>query len=408
MKAMEKLDTDRLKLYLECGRSATKTAEKLGINRRNVDKWVRKAKKYGWIQEDEISQAANATGITDTRNISHFWKITKDEHGCGYSVFVKNPDSGTEVNFMQMVRDTIDESFKDKIPKYPKRKKVVGEYLLTIDLADVHFRKLCVKTETGYEYNRDVARHRVVEGTKELLKVTELYSVSRILFVLGNDVLHTDAGKPQTTSGTPQDTEGTPFQAYSDAYKAIVEAIELCAEKADVDLLHCMSNHDWFAGWALSQQVATHFSKHPNVHATDYSLSEAHRKYYRFGNNLFGLTHGDGAKEEQLYGLMVTEARPHVGECQNLYFLLHHLHHKIRTSRGNGKPLLREKDHNGMTAIISGTPQAEGDYLNIEYVRSPSPPDGWHDRNGFVNRQGVECFLFHETDGQKLRFTEWF
>jgi hypothetical protein len=61
-----------------------------------------------------------------------------------------------------------------------------------------------------------------------------------------------------------------------------------------------------------------------------------------------------------------------------------------------------------MTAHISGNTMPEGAHLNIEYVRSPSAPDGWHDRNGYVNRQAVECFIYHPTLGQRARFTEWF
>jgi hypothetical protein len=67
-----------------------------------------------------------------------------------------------------------------------------------------------------------------------------------------------------------------------------------------------------------------------------------------------------------------------------------------------------EKDHTGLTAIMAGSASPEGAALLIEYVRSQSPPDGWHDRNGYVNRQGVECFMYHPDDGQKARFTEWF
>ena len=168
-----------------------------------------------------------------------------------------------------------------------------------------------------------------------------------------------------------------------------------------------MSNHDWLAGWMLSQTVAARLRGNPRVRATEYNLSEAHRKYYRFEGNLFGLTHGDGAKEEKLYGLMVSEARQHISECRNLYWLLHHVHHKDRKTRGE-LIYLREKDHNGMTAHFSGKPTPEGSNLNIEYVRSPSAPDGWHDRNGYVNRQAVECFLYHPRDGQVARFTQYF
>lgn len=381
-------------------------AKASGVHRDAVRRTLHK---YGIpnAYDPEILAAAHAGGITDPRNLSHFWKIQKDSEGNGYSLFVKNPDSGQDINICDLVPETIQE-IPLPGPKLDKRPlKTPGEHLLVIDLADVHFLKLAVKTETGFEYNRAVARHRVIEGTRALLKLAEPMGVARILFVLGNDILHVDGPRATTTSGTYQDTEGTVFQGFKDASFALEEAIRQATMVADVDLVHCMSNHDWLLGWSVSQTVAARLHNTPGVHSSEYNLSEAHRKYYRFGSNLFGLTHGDGAKEEKLYGLMVSEARQHISECRNLYWLLHHVHHKDRKTRGE-TVFVREKDHTGMTAVIAGQTMIEGTHLNIEYVRSPSAPDSWHDRNGFVNRQAVECFLYHPQLGQRARFTEYF
>lgn len=356
--------------------------------------------------DPEIQAAAAAGGIEDPRNLSHFWKIVKDDTGNGYSLFIKNPKTGQDISIYDLVRQSVLEA-PVKPLRLPVREPASGGHLLVIDLADVHFLKLCVQSETGHTYNREVARHRVIEGTKALLRMAKPMGIGRILFVLGNDILHVDNARATTTSGTYQDSDGTIFQGFQDAAAAIEEAITECTRVADVDLVHCMSNHDWLMGWALSQAIAGRLRGNPRVRATEYNLSEAHRKYYRFGNNLFGLTHGDGAKEEKLYGLMVKEAREHISECPNLYWFLHHVHHKDRKTRGEFA-YLREKDHNGMTAHIGGSQMVEGGHLNIEYVRSPSAPDGWHDRNGYVNRQGVECFVHHPELGQRARFTEWF
>lgn len=412
MATVPRSDAECLAAYEAIERLGSKAAagRELGCDATTARRRAKEAVKRGLTGDPVFRDAAKIGGIDDVSNIHAMWKIVKDEDGNGHSIYIKNPNSGGEdLSFTEMVKQAIDDGIGDKAPKYQKRKtKPVGEHLLVVDLADVHFMKLCVKSETGFEYNRKVARHRVIEGTKALLRMAEPMGIGRILFVMGNDILHVDSHNGRTTAGTEQDTEGSIFQGFKDAERAVVDAIELCAEIADVDLVHNMSNHDWRHGWMLSQTVAAHLSNHPHVHATDYGLSESHRKYYRFQDNLFGLTHGDGAKEEKLYGLMVKEARQHVGDCLNLYWLLHHVHHKDRKTRDGNKPFLREKDHNGMTAIISGHDRLEGDALNIEYVRSPSPPDGWHDRNGYVNRQGVECFVFHPYDGQKARFTEWF
>ncbi|MEM1225957.1 MAG: hypothetical protein AAGJ40_09670 [Planctomycetota bacterium] len=411
-----------LGVWLEHG-SSRKAAAALGIGKTTLSDHLSRtraaARAAGYVEQlsqraalgEHILEAAAAGGIAEPSDLKHYWKIVKDETGNGYSLFVRNPEfaGDQEFSITEMVRQAVEEGIGDSPPRYERRKKEPkGERLLVIDLADIHFMKLSVRSETGYEYNREVTRHRVIEGTKALLGEVDMKKVGRILFVMGNDILHVDNSRKTTTSGTPQDTDGTIFDGFKDAHRAIVDAIEVCARHADVDLVHCMSNHDWIMGWALSQSVAAHLRHHPHVHATAYGLSEHHRKYYRFGSNLIGLTHGDGAKEEKLYGLMVKEARQHIGECKNLYWLLHHMHHKMRRKRNGEVVIQTEKDHNGMTAIVAGTPDIEGDYLKIEYVRSPSPPDGWHSRNGYENRQGVECFVFHPHDGQKARFTEWF
>ncbi len=394
-------------MFIACGRKQADAADKLGCARSTLQNKLKQAERRGVLAPPEIQEAAEAGGISDTRTLQHFWKIVKGKDGNGYSLFVKNPHGG-ERSFTDIIRESIEEAKSADLPPYePRAEASAGENLLVLDLADVHFGKLSVRTETGHEYSRDIARHRVIEGTKALLKSARPMGIKRILFVLGNDILHTDDSKGQTTSGTPQDTEGSIFQMWKDAKLCLIDAIKICHDVADVDLVHCMSNHDWKMGWTLSQSVGSHFHQWPTINASEYNLSEAHRKYYRFGSNLFGLTHGDGAKEEKLYALMVQEARAHVGECRNLYWLLHHVHHKSRKKRGVDV-FETEKDHVGMTTISTGTNYPEGAAINIEYVRSPSPPDGWHDRNGYVNRQGVEAFVFHPQDGQKARFTEWF
>jgi len=383
-------------------------SEQLGISNRTVSR--HKAKAAAWTNADPaIVAAAKAGDIADVRTLSHFWQISKDENGNGFSLFVKNPDTGEETSFVDMIKDCIDESAKPRAPSLlePRPTFGQGENLLVVDLADVHFGKLSVMSETGARYDCEVAKHRVVEGTRSLLAAAEGFGIARVLFVLGNDIINVDDHTGATTAGTNQDTAGSLFQMWRDAYVAIGDAIELCKTYAPVSLVHCMSNHDWKMGWSLSQAIGASFQHDPEVSVSEYNLSENHRKYFRFENNLIGLTHGDGVKEEKLMSVMVAEAREHVGECKNLYWLLHHLHHKIRKQRGVDV-FQSEKDHVGMTAIVSGAPKPEGVGVNIEYVRSPSPADGWHHRNGYLNRQGVECFLYHPFDGQFARFTKWF
>jgi hypothetical protein len=384
----------------------TEIASSLGGHRRTVKRALDKLQDF----DPSILEAAAAGGIEDPKNLSHFWKLVKDKDGNGYSLFVKNPSTGRETSVWDMVRDAVSQEPIKKIT-LPKRPPALikgrKESLLVIDLADVHFLKLSVKTQTGYEYNREVAHHRVVEGTKALLAKSALQGINRVLFVMGNDILHVDNTRSTTTNGTYQDVDGTIYQGFRDASLALEEAISEASMYADVDLIHCMSNHDKVIGWALTQSVAGRLRNNRRIRATPYNISEAHRKYYRFESNLMGFTHGDGAKEEKLVGLLLKEAREHISDCPNLYWYLHHEHHKKKKVHGE-VTYMREKDHTSMTAMVSGNPNIKGESINIEYVRSPSDPDGWHDQFGFVNKQAVECFIHHPWQGQTARFTEWF
>tara|TARA_R110000764_G_scaffold177642_4_gene263848 strand:- start:1558 stop:2754 length:1197 start_codon:yes stop_codon:yes gene_type:complete len=376
-------------------------ARELGEARSGIHRKYKAACKY-LEADDGIRAAMESVGMTDCGPLRGGW--LKGEHA---SLRFEMPKDGAYLALVDTIKSAIDDLKTIDVPEYEARPKPDGECLLVIDLADVHVGKLCVETETGYTYSRDVAVHRMVEGTRELIRKASGMGVGRILFVVGNDILHVDNARSSTTSGTPQDTHGTIHQLYRDAFAGYVKCIELARLTAPVDLVFCPSNHDWLMGWCLAREVGAWFRNAPDVTATEYNLSELHRKYYRFENNLIGITHGDGAKEADLYPLMMTEARPHIADCTHRYWYVHHLHHKIRKQAGVTAHK-REKDHIGMTMMHNAVRSVEGDNVQIEYVRSMSPPDGWHDRNGYVNRQAVECFVHHPHDGQDGRFTVWF
>jgi hypothetical protein len=354
-----------------------------------------------------IAEALADTGISP-ENARHGWtRVHNPETGNWNSVFWKLPD-GDEANFREAVTETLKDVLAGQRLDLPRKFTQKAGNLLVLDPADVHIGKLSVESETGHAYDERIARHRLVEGSRALMEWGQREGVTRVLFVMGNDIAHIDNPKRTTTSGTPQDANASYFEIYRVAQAAYVEIVRMGLEMGlTVDVVHVPSNHDWTLGWTIAQAVGLLFQDHPNVGASAYSLSERNRKYYRFENNLVGLTHHDGAKESTLGDLMRTEARPHIGECSRLYWYLHHYHHKIRKASGV-QPRDREKDHFDMTVLRTGAGEMAYDNIQLEVVRSPSPPDGWHDRNGYVNMQAVEAFIHHPFDGQILRKTEWF
>jgi hypothetical protein len=380
-------------------------AEALGVHERTLR---RKRAKFARMQELDpgIRSALEETGISPDAACFGYRRI-KDESGSFNTVMWKMP-GGDEVDFKETIRETLEDVAASVKLDLPPRFETRPGNLLILDPADVHIGKLSVVSETGFSYDEKVAEHRLVEGSRMLMEWGLREGVTRVLFVIGNDISHIDTPRKTTTAGTPQDVSCNLFHIYRVAQRAYTRIARLGLEMGlDMDIMFVPSNHDWVLGFCVAQAIGAMFEGHDNVNASPYMLSEQHRKYYRFGTSLSGFSHGDGAAERDLPMLMQVEARSHISECPHLYFYLHHMHHKMR--RGLGvRPQQREKDHIGMTVVGTGGGAQEGDNLHVEYIRSPSPPDGWHHRNGYINRQAVEAFIHHPHEGQVLRRTEWF
>lgn len=378
-------------------------ADALGLNRDTFRSRLKTAQRRG-MTDPAIQAGMDAVGAKMVPNLA--WIKTSPTGELSYNLSFK-AKTGEDIDPADMLRETLDgykpldrKLFAPRINAGTK-----GNHLLVVDLADVHFGKLSMTAETNNEYNIEVARHRTIEGTRALLEGSAHLGIARILFVMGNDILHTEDGK-STTNLTPQDTDQSFFAAVKAAQAASIDAIGQCAAVADVDLLHCMSNHDRKSGWLLSQTIAAAMGNHSGVRATDYNMSARKYKFYGYESNGFMLTHGDKMKEEMIAGLFLKEA-PMLSACQNRYALIHDKHHKMVRRRGVDV-FESEKDHNSVTVISSGAPNPEGSHIQVEYVRSPSAPDLWHADNLYLNRQAVECFGYHPFDGQKHRLTEWF
>lgn len=381
---------DAIKALEEFG-SQAKAAKSLGIARSTLQERLKKA------EHSQMEREAGVIGFP-AEEVKSYW--IKSDTG---SYYVKRD---TEVNYNDM-REQFLEFAANHAPQYSEIKHIPGEHLLVIDPADIHFGKLSVAEETGTDYDIEIAAKRLRLGVTRLLSKARGFGIEKIVFVLGNDFLHVDNPHNTTTSGTRQDHAGMWWQAYKAAKKAYIGAIEEMTQVADVHLIHCPSNHDYGSGWMLSDSICSWFSKHPNVIVADGSVSIAHRKYVQYGANLLGFTHNDGAKESDLPSLMQYDAREAWGQSTFGYWYLHHTHHKDRKSYGK-TPVKIEKDYLGITVIRSITRVDPKQNVFVEVVRSPSPPDSWHDRNGFLNLQAMEAFIHHYRDGQICRFTEFF
>ncbi len=329
-------------------------------------------------EENEIISTHRALKVECETNgiplndVNHYWY-----KGKSFSLHVKN--NGVSLD---KVREDIIKAMDKHSPSYPKikRTKQKDPHLLVIDPADIHIGKLASSFETGEKYNSQIAVRRVKEGIQGIIQKANGFNIDKILFVGGNDILHIDEPHRKTTAGTPQDTDGMWYENFLTAKKLYVDVLESLLSIADIHFVYNPSNHDYISGFMLSDSIQSWFRKNNNI---TFDCSIAHRKGFKYGNNLIGTTHGDGAKQADLPLIMANEFPQWWAETKHRYVYTHHIHHKS------------SKDYHGIT---------------VESLRSPSGTDSWHHKKGYGigGVKAVEGFIHSMDHGQVARLTHIF
>jgi hypothetical protein len=322
-----------------------------------------------------IKQEANSLGLDD-KDVKHGWIKNKSA-----SLFFKNPNFNGQQDKFNEFKDELIKSIAEHSPSYPTITRTPSKegHLLVIDPADVHIGKLCDSFETGEDYNSQIAVQRVLEGVQGILDKSSGFNIDKILFIGGNDILHIDSPRRTTTSGTPQDTDGMWYANFLTAKQLYVEILEKLIALADVHFVFNPSNHDYTHGFFLADVIKTHFREASNI---TFDCSISHRKSFRYGENLIGTTHGDGAKHGDLPLLLATEFPLDWSLTKRRYVYIHHIHHK------------ESKDYQGVT---------------VESLRSPSGADSWHHRSGYQHApKAIEGFIHHKNHGQVCRISHLF
>jgi len=317
-----------------------------------------------------LSEECEVKGIP-IEDVNYYW-YKSDK----FSINVKNKGCSIEDLQAEIIK-----RMQEHSPVYTTitYKESSDKHLLIIDPADIHIGKLCRSFETGEEYNSQIAVQRVREGVEGILQKSNGFCIDKILYIIGNDKLHVDTPKRTTTSGTPQDTDGMWYDNFLMAHKIDVDIIESLRLIAPVHVQYDPSNHDYTNGFFLAQSLMAWFRNCENV---TFNASISHRKYFKYGANLIGTTHGDGAKVQDLPLLMAQEASKEWSECKHRYFFTHHIHHK--TSKDYGS-------------------------VCVESLRSPSGTDSWHHRNGYQHSpKAIEGYIHHPAHGQVARLTHIF
>ncbi len=263
---------------------------------------------------------------------------------------------------------------------YPKRKKGERKRALEISIMDPHYGMLCYQGDSDHSWDLETCEKLCMWSINELIAEAENHGpFEQIVFPFGNDFLHHDNLRHETTRGTPQPEGVSYLYAYERAIQLAIEMVERLAEIAPVKLIQVSGNHDQETAFTLGHVLRAWYRNDPNV---DVDVSPSPYKFWRYGTNLLGFDHGHHVKPPRLAALMAHECRSDWAETTYREWHLGDQHRK-----GSGKPLTMEEQG-----------------VSVEYLPALTPPNAWHRLKAFNWQQrGAMGYVWDFHEGPKAR-----
>jgi len=287
-----------------------------------------------------------------------------------YAEFERNPQVAAGLAEIEALRIKAD-GYAPCYSPVVRIGKPKNELLALLSPCDVHFGKLCWAEETGgANYDLGIANSLFDTAMAKILDRLSGYDFSKILLVLGNDMLHFDNLIGTTTAGTPQDRDGRYHKVFGVARDASIRLVEKLRLLAPVEVVMVPGNHDNLAAWHLGDSLQSWFRQCGDVEVDNRPLP---RKYKSFGKNLFGFAHGDKGKKADYPLLMAQEEKQLWGVTEYREFYLGHLHSEQTTEKMGVK---------------------------VRVLPSLTAADSWHSAMGYVGAiRSTQAFVWDSTEG---------
>lgn len=306
---------------------------------------------------------------------NNIWNVYSKQDGISTLYSSKITVKPTTSISLELVKEFYEElctNYKPPIRKYIKQES--NGLMLEVPIFDLHYSKLALSEEVGYDYNSEIAKKSFNQVIDEIIDEVSNKKIEKIIFPIGNDFFNFDTTGGTTTGGTPQDNDCKFSKMFKDGCLLLIDGIKKLSDIAPVDVFCVNGNHDAMTSYHATMTMWAFFHDDEKVNV-DISISP--RKYVEFGNCLIGYSHGDKEKA-RIDGIMQVEARVAWGRTLFREWHLGHLHSE-QTTEKNG--------------------------IIIRNLSSVTGTDAWHHTSGYVGAvKKCQCFLWDRENGLKSIF----
>jgi hypothetical protein len=268
-----------------------------------------------------------------------------------------------------------------KLKTLPKRREKLpllakGDRLFVPCLFDAHLGKYAWGEETGTDQDTNIQANVYRNAMSDLIELSG-GGFDRVLFQLGNDFFQVNNWLNTTAKGTPVDHDGRFPKVFYMGFMEVVGAIDKCLEIGlYVDVTWIPGNHDPQTSHALAVAIWAYYHDNPRV-KVDFGPSP--RKYYRYGVNLLGMTHGNEERKQDLPTLMAQERSQDWADTTTRDWFTGHEHRK-------------------QVWMTKDTQERLG--IRIWTIPGLTGTDSWHHAKGFVGaHRAAEAYVYGREAG---------
>lgn len=344
-------------------------ARHLNLARSTLDKRLDTARRlYGLTIPSGFERLPRPSGHS-----VHAATIQYDSDGKMKNQWVRSTATPSLEDLAQIVKDVFADT--SPVPKIKAPKIPASKMFTVFPIGDHHVSMYAYAAEAGADYDVKIAT-RLLTGAAQFL-VERAPASDRCLIANVGDFFHTDNFKNETpVSGHKLDTD-TRYSVMIKSGVAMLRTFVECALQKfhTVEVLNAAGNHDPVGAAWLSLTLSLLYEKNPRVKV---NTSPSKFTYYRHGQTLIGVTHGDMRRIDALPGIMATDCAKDWGVTKHRYWLTGHIHQR------------KVIEHPGCM---------------IESFRTLAARDAWATAEGYRSGRDMTYITFHEDHGEFARQT---